>query len=49
MNEFADYLIERYDFCSQPELKPTPIYMDVRDYQDLLKWNKQNESVEQAA
>lgn len=38
MNRFADYLVRRYDFCSSPELRPAPIYMAERDYQDLLEW-----------
>lgn len=38
MNEFADYLVRRYDFCSSPELRPSVIYMEVRDYRDLLEW-----------
>lgn len=44
MNKFADYLVRRYDFCSSSELAPAPIYMNVKDYQDLLEWSKQNES-----
>lgn len=42
MNEFADYLVRRYDFCSPPELRPSIIYMEVREYRDLLEWAKES-------
>lgn len=42
MNEFADYLVRRYDFCSPSELRPSVIYMEVREYQDLLAWAKES-------
>lgn len=41
MNEFADYLVRRYDFCSSPEQKPSSLYMEEKDYQDLLELMKE--------
>lgn len=41
MNEFADYLVRRYDFCSPPKQIPSVIYMEEKDFQDLLEWCKE--------
>ena len=40
MNEFADYLVRRYDFCSTPLQKSSVFYMEEKDYQDILEWVK---------
>lgn len=42
MNRFADFLVRRYDFCSSPELRPTPIYMEEKHYQEFLEWIKES-------